>query len=81
MSRLPWWASIAYRAPQALAFPVCLGIAITRYRLFDIEVIIRRTLVYTLLTVVLALVYLGSVVVLQRVLRVCQSISEPNGTD
>jgi hypothetical protein len=68
LGRLPWWVSIAYRAPPVLAFPVCLGIAITRYRLFDIEVIIRRTLVYTLLTAVLALVYLGSVVVLQRVL-------------
>jgi hypothetical protein len=43
--------------------PVCLGIAITRYRLFDIEVIIRRTLVYSTLTIILGLVYVGCIVV------------------
>jgi hypothetical protein len=48
-----------------LALPVCLGIAITRYRLFDIEIIIRRTLVYSILTLILALVYLGCIVLLQ----------------
>jgi hypothetical protein len=49
-----------------LMLPVCLGIAITRYRLFDIDVVIRRTLVYTLLTLMLGAVYLGSVVTLQN---------------
>jgi len=49
-----------------LLMPLCLGIAITRYRLFDIDVIIRRTLTYTLLTLSLGAVYFLGVVALQE---------------
>jgi hypothetical protein len=46
--------------------PICLGIAITCYRLFDIDIIIRRTLVYSILTLTLGLVYIGCIVLLQQ---------------
>ena len=49
--------------------PASAGIAILRYRLFDIDILITRTLVYGSLTVLLAATYLGGVVGLQSVLR------------
>lgn len=51
-----------------IGLPAAVGIAVLRYRLYDIDLVINRTLVYGSLTVCLALVYLGSVVGLQRLL-------------
>ena len=53
--------------PQAVGlgfFPISVVIAMIRYRLWDVDLIVRRTLVYALLTGLLALVYFGSVTLL-----------------
>ena len=52
-----------------MAIPFTLGVAILRDRLWDIDVIINRTLVYGTLTVPLGLIYAGLIIVLQVLLR------------
>jgi RsiW-degrading membrane proteinase PrsW (M82 family) len=49
------------------SIPLATGIAILRYRLYDIDRIINRTLVYGSLTVTLVALYFGGIVVLQRI--------------
>jgi hypothetical protein len=53
-----------------IALPTSIGIAVLRYRLYDIDLVINRTLVYGALTASLVLIYFGGVVSLQYVFRV-----------
>jgi len=52
-----------------LLLSLSIGIALLRYRLYDIDRIINRTLVYGTLTLILTAVYVGLVIVLQALLR------------
>ncbi|MDP9069073.1 MAG: hypothetical protein M3N53_12115 [Actinomycetota bacterium] len=52
-----------------VSIPVAMTVAILRYRLYDIDVIVNRTLVYGVLSAILAVGYLGTVVILQTVLE------------
>ncbi len=56
--------------------PVAIGIAVMRYRLYDIDVLIRRTVVYGAVSAALVATYLGAAVLFQAVLRPFTSGSE-----
>jgi hypothetical protein len=73
VSQLSWFVSESLAQVLTglsfLALPIAVCIAILRYRLYDIDLIINRTLVYGALTALLAATYLALVVVLQGVIR------------
>jgi hypothetical protein len=63
------WVSSALVVVGVVGLPVAVGIAILRYHLYNIDLLINRTLVYGTLTAVLAGLYFGSIVVLQVLFR------------
>jgi hypothetical protein len=60
------WAGVIPGMVGVLGMPVAMGIAILRYRLYEIDLLINRTLVYGALTAILAALYFGGIVLLQR---------------
>jgi uncharacterized membrane protein YhdT len=66
-----WFERVGFALNIAFipAIPIAIGIAILRYRLYDIDILINRTLVYGSLTLMLALVYFGGVTATQVVFR------------
>jgi len=59
------WAGYLLTLVGLIGMPISMGIAILRYRLYEIDLIINRTLVYASLTGLLVLFYFGSVTALQ----------------
>lgn len=63
------WISFVLMMAGLISIPIAMGIAILKYHLYDIDVVINRTLVYGALTITLAMVYFGGVMVLQGLFR------------
>ena len=63
-----WWLNLLTIAAllSFVTIPIAVGFAVLKYRLYDIDLIINRTLVYGSLTVTLVALYFGVIVVLQR---------------
>ena len=63
------WVGYVVMQVSIVGMPISMGMAILRYRLYNIDLLINRTLVYGSLTAMLALVYFGGVTVTQAIFR------------
>ncbi len=70
-------AGAIFIAMTVLILPVATAVAILRYHLYDIDVIIRKTAVYTILSAVLASIYLGVIVLLRSVVETISGRQSP----
>jgi hypothetical protein len=70
------WAHIFMMA-CILGLAVAIGAAILRYRLYELDLLVNRTLVYAGLTATLAALYFGSVILLQNVFRALTGEGQP----
>jgi hypothetical protein len=63
-----WWLNLlTYAVLSSFALvPIAVGIAVLKYRLYEIDILINRALVYGSLTATLVALYFGGIVVLQR---------------
>jgi hypothetical protein len=69
---IPLWferVGFALNIATIPAIPISIGIAILRYRLYDIDLLINRTLVYGALTATLILIYFGGVAMAEAIFR------------
>src|SRR3712207_4605842 len=66
-----WLKGVGYVVMQValIGMPISMGIAILRYRLYNIDLLINRTLVYGALTALLVAVYFGGVTATQAIFR------------
>ena len=71
VSGVGWLGSISFvlSIVGLVCLPIAVGIAVLKYRLYDIDIIINRTLVYGSLTLMLLLVYFGGVTTTQALFR------------
>jgi len=68
---------VALGTPALIGLPIATALAIFRYRLYDVDRVVNRALVYATLTSILALAYLSSVIFLQLALRVFTGEGQP----
>ncbi len=76
LEELMWYLGYFVGVLGFAFLPVATAIAILRYRLYDIDILINRTLVYGSLTLMLALVYFGGVTATQALLQTFTSLEE-----